>query len=112
MAIVQLPPGASLQRTQRVFDDIRGRLEKVEGYQSMLQVAGFSFVGSGENVGMAFIRLKPWSERDNTAPEFIQQANGTLFGIKEASIFVVNLPTVQGARPVRRLRHVAAGPYR
>ena len=96
MAIVQLPPGASLQRTQHVFDDMRGRLQEIDGFQSMLQVAGFSFVGQGENVGMAFIRLKPWDERKLTAPEFIQQANGSLFGIKEASIFVVNLPTVQG----------------
>ncbi len=96
MAIVQLPPGASLQRTQRVFDDMRERLQGIDGYQSMMQVAGFSFVGQGENVGMAFIRLKPWEDRDLTAPEFIQQANGALFGIKEATIFVVNLPTVQG----------------
>ncbi|KAF1693376.1 multidrug efflux RND transporter permease subunit [Pseudoxanthomonas koreensis] len=96
MAIVQLPPGATLQRTQHVFDEVRGRLEQIEGYESMMQVAGFSFVGSGENVGMAFIRLKQWDERELTAPEFIQQANGALFGIKDASIFVVNLPTVQG----------------
>ncbi|MCR6687200.1 multidrug efflux RND transporter permease subunit [Pseudoxanthomonas sp.] len=96
MAIVQLPPGASLQRTQGVFAEMRGRLEQIDGFQSVLQVAGFSFVGSGENVGMAFIKLKPWDERELTAPEFIQQANGALFGIKEATIFVVNLPTVQG----------------
>ncbi|MBD9368193.1 multidrug efflux RND transporter permease subunit [Xanthomonas sp. XNM01] len=96
MAIVQLPPGASLQRTQAVFDQMRGRLEGLDGYESMLQVAGFSFVGSGENVGMAFIKLKDWADRDHTAPEFIQEANGALYGIKEAGIFVVNLPTVQG----------------
>ncbi|HRF83999.1 MAG: multidrug efflux RND transporter permease subunit [Xanthomonadales bacterium] len=96
MAIVQLPPGATLPRTQRVFDEMRSRLEQIEGYQSMMQVAGFSFVGGGENVGMAFIRLKPWDERKLTAPEFIQQANGALFGIKDAQIFAINLPTVQG----------------
>jgi multidrug efflux pump len=96
MAIIQLPPGASLQRTKGVFNQIRERLQGIEGYQSMMEVAGFSFIGQGENVGMAFIRLKPWEERKLTAPEFIQQANGALFGIKEATIFVVNLPTVQG----------------
>ena len=62
----------------------------------MMQVSGFSFVGQGENVGMGFIRLKPWEERDMTAPEFIGQANGAFSTIKEAQIFVVNLPTVQG----------------
>ena len=96
MAIVQLPPGATLPRTQKVFEEMRGRLEQLDGYQSMMQVAGFSFVGQGENVGMAFIALKPWDERKATAPEFIQQANGALYGIKDAQIFVLNLPTVQG----------------
>ena len=96
LAIVQLPPGATLQRTNAVFDQVRERLQGLEGFDSMMQVAGFSFVGQGENVGMAFIRLKHWDERDSTVTEFLQQANGALFGIKEASIFVVNLPTVQG----------------
>ena len=96
MAIVQLPPGATLQRTQKVFEQVRGTLEKQEGYEGMMQIAGFSFVGQGENVGMAFIKLKPWGERKVTAPEFIQSANGALQGIRDAQIFVVNLPTVQG----------------
>ena len=96
MAIVQLPPGATLQRTQAVFEQVRGTLEKQPGYEGMMQIAGFSFVGSGENVGMAFVRLKPWDERDVTATEFIQKANGALQGIRDAQIFVVNLPTVSG----------------
>src|SRR5690606_19878869 len=96
MAIVQLPPGASLQRTQAVFDDMRTRLEGIDGFESVMQIAGFSFVGQGENVGMAFVKLKHWDDREATVPEFVQQANGALFGIKEASIFVVNLPTIQG----------------
>ena len=96
MAIVQLPPGATLQRTQKVFEQVRGTLQDMDGYESMMQIAGFSFVGQGENVGMAFIKLTDWSERDVTVPEFIQQANGALYGIRDASIFVVNLPTIQG----------------
>ncbi|KAF1710575.1 hydrophobe/amphiphile efflux-1 family RND transporter [Pseudoxanthomonas kalamensis DSM 18571] len=96
MAIVQLPPGASINRTQAVFEQIRQRLSSIEGFEGIMEVSGFSFVGQGENVGMAFIRLKDWKDRKNTAPEFIQQANMALFGIKEAQIFVVNLPTVQG----------------
>src|SRR3546814_5317962 len=58
MAIVQLPPGATLNRTKRVFEEMRGGIEKLDGYEGMMQVAGFSFVGQGENVGMAFIKLK------------------------------------------------------
>ncbi|NLA67186.1 MAG: multidrug efflux RND transporter permease subunit [Gammaproteobacteria bacterium] len=96
MAIVQLPPGSTLQRTQAVFEDVRATLEQVPGYEGMMQVAGFSFIGQGENVGMAFIKLTDWSERDGTVQDFIQAANGALYGIRDAQIFVVNLPTVQG----------------
>src|SRR3546814_4013407 len=67
MAIVQLPPGATLNRTMRVFEEMRGGIEQLDGYEGMMQVAGFSFVGQGENVGMAFIKLKPWDEREITA---------------------------------------------
>ncbi|MGH8038783.1 MAG: multidrug efflux RND transporter permease subunit [Stenotrophomonas sp.] len=96
LAIVQLPPGSTKAQTNATFAQMRGILEKQEGFEGMLQVAGFSFVGSGENVGMGFIRLKPWADRDITVPEFIQNMNGAFYGIKEAQIFVVNLPTVQG----------------
>jgi len=96
LAIVQLPPGASLERTKVVFADVQATLEKQPGFESMMGVAGFSFVGQGENVGMAFIKLKPWDERDISAQEFIQNANGALYGIRDAQIFVINLPTVNG----------------
>jgi multidrug efflux pump len=65
----------------------------------MMEIAGFSFVGSGENAGMGFIRLKPWSERtkaDEQIGPFMQWANRSLSGIKGAQIFVVNLPTIRG----------------
>jgi len=96
LAIVQLPPGSTKAQTNATFAQMRGILEKQDGFEGMLQVAGFSFVGSGENVGMGFIRLKPWADRDITVPEFIGNMNGAFYGIKEAQIFVVNLPTVQG----------------
>jgi len=96
LAIVQLPPGSTKGQTNEVFAQMRGILEKQEGFEGLLQIAGFSFVGSGENVGMGFIRLKPWADREVTVPELIGNMNGAFYGIKEAQIFVVNLPTVQG----------------
>jgi Cation/multidrug efflux pump len=96
LAIVQLPPGSTKSQTNAAFAQMRGILEKDDAFEGMMQVAGFSFVGAGENVGMGFIRLKPWEERKVSAPEFIQKMNGAFYGIKEAQIFVVNLPTVQG----------------
>jgi multidrug efflux pump len=96
LAMVQLPSGATLDRTLNVFEQVRGTLEKQEGYEGMMQVAGFSFMGQGENVGMAFVRLKHWDERKVTAQEFIANANKVLYGIRDAQIFVINLPTVSG----------------
>lgn len=97
LAIVQLPPGATKGRTTVVFDQLYGMMKDDPSFEGMMQVTGFSFVGSGENVGMAFIRLKDWDARKETAPQFIQKMNGMAFvGIKDAQVFFVNLPTVQG----------------
>jgi len=95
-AIVQLPPGATLRRTNAVFEQIRAKVSPMEGFDGMMQVSGFSFIGQGENVGMAFIKLKPWSERKVDAKTFIENANGALYPIRDAQIFVANLPTVNG----------------
>jgi len=96
LAIVQLPAGATIDRTNAVFEDVRAKLEKLPGYAGMMQIAGFSFVGQGENAGMAFIKLEPWGERGISAAEFIQEANRALHPIRDAQIFVINLPTVRG----------------
>ena len=97
LAIVQLPPGATKTRTNAVFKQMLGMMQDDPSFEGMMQVTGFSFLGAGENVGMAFIRLKDWDERPATAPEFIQKMNGMAFmGIKDAQVFFVNLPTVQG----------------
>ncbi|MEI7036933.1 efflux RND transporter permease subunit [Fulvimonas yonginensis] len=96
MSVIQLPPGATKQRTHEVMERMLTILHKDPAVDTVLQVTGFSFIGSGENAGMAFIKLKDWSERDVTAAEFIQRANQALFQIRDARIFVVNIPTVQG----------------
>lgn len=96
LAIVQTPPGTPMQKTNEVFDQIRVALNKIDGFQGVLQITGFSFLGQGENVGMAFIKLKPWEEREGDINTFLGQANGAMQQIKGARIFVVNLPTIQG----------------
>ncbi len=96
-AVVQLPPGATMQRTNRVLDKVRTILRRDPAVEGIFQVTGFSFMGSGENAGMAFIRLKNWSKRSITAEQFVQRANGMLFmQIHDAMVFVVNMPTIPG----------------
>jgi multidrug efflux pump len=75
---------------------MRAILDKDSAVEGVLQVTGFSFIGNGENAGMAFIKLKDWSQRDVGAAEFIERATGALQQIKDARIFLANIPTVQG----------------
>jgi multidrug efflux pump len=96
LAIVQLPPGSTLERTNDVMSRMGKVLRRNEAVFSVTQVAGFSFVGQGENVGLGFIRLKHWDDRDSTALEFIQWGNQAVQEIKDAQIFIVNLPTIRG----------------
>jgi multidrug efflux pump len=99
LAIVSLPPGATLQRSEQVMQEVSDRLAHSplkDDYVGMYQISGFSFVGRSENAGMVFIKLKDWSERTITADDFILQANGVLHGLRDAQIFVVNLPTIRG----------------
>ncbi len=99
LAIVNLPAGATLKRTEQVMTEMRERIKKSplnDSIVGMYQISGFSFIGQSESAGMAFIKLKDWSERKVTADELILQANGVLHGIRDAQIFVVNLPTIRG----------------
>ncbi|WP_323906297.1 efflux RND transporter permease subunit [Aeromonas veronii] len=99
MSMVQLPVGATKQRTEVVLADMRDYFLKNEkdNVDSVLTVSGFSFAGSGQNTGMAFIKLKDWSERkspDRSANAIIGRAMGYLFSIKEAQVFAFNLPPI------------------
>ncbi|MET0331990.1 MAG: efflux RND transporter permease subunit [Dyella sp.] len=99
LAIINLPPGATIERTRQVMTEIRERLANSplkNDVTGLFQVSGFSFVGQAENAGMTFMKLSDWGDRPITATEFIQQANGILHGIRDAQIFVVNLPTIRG----------------
>ncbi|HKJ10395.1 MAG TPA: efflux RND transporter permease subunit, partial [Gammaproteobacteria bacterium] len=99
LAIIQLPPGANMSRTEGVLGQMEEILRKNPAVDKVLDVAGFSFLGQGENVGLGFIRLKDWSERTKPGEQigpFIRWANGALQSIKGARVFVVNLPTVRG----------------
>ncbi|MCG6873351.1 MAG: multidrug efflux RND transporter permease subunit [Gammaproteobacteria bacterium] len=99
IALVQLPSGATMERTGSVLRELEKIIQASPAVDKVLDVAGFSFVGQGENVGLAFIRLKDWSERssaDLKVDAFIRWANGAVQQIKGARTFVVNLPTIRG----------------
>jgi len=94
---IQLPPGATTERTQAVVEQIEGYLLKQPEVQSMVAVMGFSFSGQGQNAGISFVTLKPWDERpgaQHSADAVAGRAMGALSRVKDAFIFPLNPPPI------------------
>ncbi|WP_318358612.1 efflux RND transporter permease subunit [Enterobacter sp.] len=99
MTMVQLPPGATQARTQKVLDTVTDYYltHEKENVQSVLSINGFSFSGQGQNTGMAFISLKPWEERpgkENSVFGVVQRATAAFSQIKDGMVFPFNLPAI------------------
>ncbi|MCC7067745.1 MAG: efflux RND transporter permease subunit [Burkholderiales bacterium] len=87
---IQLPPGATFDRTRAVVERVEGYLMKQPEVQSMVAVIGFSFSGQGQNAALSFVTLKPWKERAGPAHSVqavVGRAFGALSGVRDAFIF-------------------------
>ncbi|HKU37594.1 MAG TPA: multidrug efflux RND transporter permease subunit, partial [Polyangiales bacterium] len=98
---VQLPDGASLQRTRAVYDEISAILAKEPSIRTYNGVAGFSFFtrSAASYTGTGFIGLKPWEERkgeDQSAGALVQRLNRAFASIPEARVFAVSPPAIPG----------------
>jgi multidrug efflux pump len=95
---MQTPPESSANRTSDVIRQVETIFRGEEAVDRMVMISGFSFSGTGQNAGLAFITLKDWSERDaqNSAAAIAQRANGALFQIKDAIAFALSPPPIQG----------------
>lgn len=73
-AIVQTPPGATLERTNEVANQLQKICEETEGIASVSALAGYEIMteGRGSNAGTCLINLKPWSERDHSVHEIME----------------------------------------
>ncbi|PIW08510.1 MAG: multidrug efflux RND transporter permease subunit, partial [Comamonadaceae bacterium CG17_big_fil_post_rev_8_21_14_2_50_60_13] len=94
---VQLPPGATRQRTQAVMEQVEGFVLKQPEVKSMVSVLGFSFSGQGQNAALAFVTLKDWSERTgpgSSAQALAGRSFGALMGIRDAFIFPLSPPPI------------------
>jgi len=94
---VQLPPGATRERTLNVMQQVEGYLLKQSEVKSMVSVLGFSFSGQGQNAALAFVTLKDWSERpgaEHSAQAVAGRAFGALMGIRDAFIFPLAPPPI------------------
>jgi multidrug efflux pump len=94
---VQLPPGATQERTLAVMQQVEGFMLKQPEVEGMVSVLGFSFSGQGQNAALAFITLKDWAERPGpgaSAQALAGRAFGALMGIRDAFIFPLSPPPI------------------
>jgi HAE1 family hydrophobic/amphiphilic exporter-1 len=118
---VQLPDGASLQRTKAVYEKINAIIQKTPGIRTYNGVAGFSFFTrtAASYTGTGFIQLKPWDERrspDLDSPHILGRLNAAFQGIPEARVFAVTPPAIPGISSAggfsMMLQDRSGGPYK
>ena len=97
IANIQLPPGATQARTLEVAKQAEGFFLAQSEVANVISVLGFSFSGTGQNAGIAFVPLKDWSERDgeaHSAQALARRGFGALMGVRDAFIFVLSPPPI------------------
>ncbi|MER1975828.1 efflux RND transporter permease subunit [Pseudocitrobacter faecalis] len=99
MTIVQLPAGATQERTQKVLDQVTHYYlnnEKAD-VESVFTVNGFSFSGQAQNAGMAFVSLKPWEQREGKESKvtaILNRANAAFAQITDGFVRGFNMPPI------------------
>ena len=94
---VQLPPGATQERTLEAMKQVEGFMLKQPEVESMVGVLGFSFSGQGQNAGIAFVTLKDWDQRKDasqSASALAGRAFGALSQVRDAFIFPLSPPAI------------------
>ena len=110
LATVQLPDGASLQRTKRVLDQVSEIAGKIPGVDHVIAISGVSALDNNStlaNAGVAYVVLKDWSQRGKGEDlrSLFQTFNREFAAIEEARIVVVSAAADPGHRQCRRLCH-------
>ncbi|MFK3788754.1 multidrug efflux RND transporter permease subunit [Pseudomonas piscis] len=95
---IQLPPGASQNRTIRVVEQIEAHNASEPGVGDSTIILGFSFSGNGQNAALAFTTLKDWSQRgrDDSAMSIAERATAAFGEIKDAVAYAILPPPIDG----------------
>lgn len=95
---VTTPPGATVERTQEVLDEIECQASSLKSVENVTTLAGYSLVNeiAGASYGMAMINLKPWEDRSEKLQEIIKVLRSGTDKISDAMIEVFPPPTVPG----------------
>jgi len=97
IANVQLPPGATAERTGAVMRAMEEFVMKQPETANIVALTGFSFSGQGQNMGLAFIPMKAWDERKGDgqdAQSFAGRIMGHMGALRDSFIFVVSPPPI------------------
>jgi HAE1 family hydrophobic/amphiphilic exporter-1 len=97
-AVIQTPPGSSLERTNQVAEKLQKIAEGIEGVQSVSSLAGYEILseGTGSNSGTCLINLKSWDERKHSVQEIIKELEEKSKDITGATIEFFQPPAVPG----------------
>ncbi len=101
MASVQLPTGASLDRTDKMISKVSTLIKDMPEVSDVIEISGFSFMagGAGSNLGSMFVVLKPWNERkgkDHSVEAVMERINEQCAALQEGIVFAVNPPAIPG----------------
>ena len=101
MTSVQLPTGASLERTDKVVAQVSDMISSMPEVQDVLEITGFSFMegGAGSNLGSMFVVLKPWNERkgkSHSVEAVMERINEKCAALQEGIVFAINPPAIPG----------------
>lgn len=95
---VTTPQGATVERTEKVLDEVTILAKKIEGVENVTTLAGYSIVTeiAGSSYGMAMINLKDWKERNISVNDLIAELSEKTKSIADAQIEIFAPPTVPG----------------
>ena len=98
LASIQLPPGATQERTLKTIQTMEQFAMKQPEVENVVAIAGFSFTGQGQNMGLSFITLKDWSERKaagSDATSVAGRVTGAMMQqVRDGFIFALTPPAI------------------
>ncbi len=99
MVSMNAKPGTSMKENQRIMAEVNKHLEQIPGVEYNSNIAGFSFTGAGPSMGICFLSLKDWSERNEPGQSAQEIANSVYAfapEIPDAQLFAMTPPMIPG----------------
>ncbi|KOP38256.1 hydrophobe/amphiphile efflux-1 family RND transporter [Flavobacterium sp. WLB] len=96
-ANISLPPSASMERSDVIAKKVDSIAKTIPGVKNTLRIVGQNFTaGAGSAYSMVIVKLYPWDQRELSVNDVIGQLFAKTSGIREANIFFISPPTIQG----------------